>query len=337
MSIVTRMSAAAILWIIVTVVTAAPAPPIKLPTPITPANVDRIRPVGEIQRDVRSIVFGPGARRIALHGWETSVDVLDAGTLQPVRQIAADQKLVHFTAASNGDTVAWSENGSRVEVRDLRTDKVLVLETGSQQPGVAFAPDGKTLATGGYAIEAKLWDPATGMLIRSLDVGAPAGGLTPVFSPDGKFVAIGHRNSETRIFETATGKLYTVLPNKMSQELKFSPTGRTLAVGYVDGSLALWDMRDGTLLRSCATGGDEVYTLDWSPDGDLLATAGLHGKIILWDPRTLAPLKELEAPEWVIQVRFSPDGARLFTAGGTALKSNDRKVTIWGIPAGAEK
>jgi WD40 repeat protein len=332
-----RLLAAVTPVLLFAAVTAAPAPPFKPPTPITPANVAHIRPVGEISRDVRSIVFGPETRRIALHGWETAVDVLDADTFQPVQKIAADEKLIHFAVAADGQTVAWAGNNKRVEVRDRKTDKRFALDTGNDQPDVAFAPDGKTLATGGYGTEAKLWNPATGKLIRSLDAGMPAGGLTPVFSPDGKLVAVGHRNSQTRIFETATGKLLHILPQRMSQELKFSPNGRILAVGYVDGSLGLWNVNDGALLRSCATGGKEVYTLDWSPDGDLLATAGLHGKFVLWDSRTLAPLKELEAPEWVIQVRFSPDGARMFTAGGTELQSKDRMVTVWGIPFGVTK
>jgi WD40 repeat protein len=100
----------------------------------------------------------------------------------------------------------------------------------------------------------------------------------------------------------------------------------------VDGSVGLWNPANGELLRSRASGGKEVYTLNWTPAGDILATAGLQGKIILWDPRTLTPLKEIDGPEWVIQVRFSPDGSRLLTSGGTQMASPSRKVTIWGIP-----
>jgi WD40 repeat protein len=133
------------------------------------------------------------------------------------------------------------------------------------------------------------------------------------------------------LFDPATGKLLRVLPKVMSQELRFSPDGSILAVGYVDGKVGLWDLANGELLRSRASGGKEVYTLDWTPAGDVLATAGLEGKIILWDPRTLTPLKEIDGPEWVIQVRFSPDGSRMLTAGGTQRRSPNRKVTVWGV------
>jgi WD40 repeat protein len=192
-----------------------------------------------------------------------------------------------------------------------------------------FSPDGKVLATGGYGTHAKLWDAASGKLIRTLEAGEE-GGLTVAFSPDGKRIAVGNRNRRTRIYE-ATGKLLHTLPRSMSHELKFSPNGRILAVAYVDGRVGLWSTATGQFLHEKPTGAREVYTLDWSPQGDVLATAGARGKILLWDPRSMTLLKELEAPSWVIRVRFSPDGARLLSSGGDETPGGKRAVTVWGI------
>ena len=63
-----------------------------------------------------------------------------------------------------------------------------------------------------------------------------------------------------------------------------------------------------------------------------MATAGREGKVVLWDPKELKALRELDSPEWVIQARFSPDGARLWTAGGGQSSPADRRVTVWGLP-----
>jgi WD40 repeat protein len=131
--------------------------------------------------------------------------------------------------------------------------------------------------------------------------------------------------------EVETGKLVHTLSRKMSQELKFSPNGQVLAVAYVDASVGLWDLDSGNLLFEYETKAKEIYTLDWSPAGDVLATAGLEGNIILWDARDLSILKELTAPEWVIRVRFSPDGSRLYSAGGKSFPSLDRMISVWGI------
>jgi WD40 repeat protein len=300
---------------------------------ITVTNAAKVARIGEIAYDAYRIVWGPGDGLVSLHGWETPVEVWDITTLKPVRQIAAAKRLVNFSAAADGNSFAWCENTNRVEVQHVRADKPLVLEAGNQQPSVAFSPDGKLLATGGYGTEAKLWKAASGQLVRRLDAGPTTGGLTAVFSPDGRLVAVGNRNSVTRLYDVATGKLLHTLSKVMSQELKFSPDGQTLAVAYVDGSVGLWNVADGKLRHARPSGGKEVYTLDWTPTSDVLATAGLEGKITLWDARDLTALKVFEAPEWVIQVRFSPDGSHLLTAGGTILKSPNRKVTVWGIPA----
>jgi WD40 repeat protein len=309
--------------------TAAPLPARKSPA-ISADNAAQVRKLAEHPRDVWDIVWGPKPRQLSLLSWEKPVEVVDADTFKADRKIGGQRRLIHFAVGPDKETIAWCENTARVEIRNLRTEKAVDIETGNQQPNMAFSPDGKLLATGGYGTQAKLWDAASGRHVRSLDAG-DEGGLAVAFSPDGKTLAVGNRNSVTHLYEVATGKLLHVLSEKMSHELKFSPDGSILAVAYVDGRVILWDVAGGMSVHARATGAKEVYTLDWSAKGDVLATAGLEGKITLWDSRDLSVLKELDAPEWVIRVRFSPDGSRLLSAGGTAQPSPDRKVTVWAV------
>src|SRR5262249_26217033 len=84
--------------------TAPPAAQDTRPT-ITPANASRLRPIGEVPRDARRMVWGPGDGRLALLGWETPVEVLDARTLRPMQRLAADRRLVDFAATADGNTV----------------------------------------------------------------------------------------------------------------------------------------------------------------------------------------------------------------------------------------
>src|SRR5579883_1376638 len=243
MSAVYRSSAGIIAVTCALTAVAAPVPKSAPPTPITLANVDRLRPVGEVHRDVFRMVRGPGRDRVTVIGFQTPAEVFDLNTLRSVRRIGTDRSFVS-SAAGGGDTVAWCENNTRVGVEDLKAGRTVMIETGNDQPGMTFSPDGKLLATGGYGTEAKLWSPVTGQLVRSLPAGPP-GGLTVVFSRDGKLTAVGNRNAETRLFETATGKLLHTFPKRMSQELQFHPSGRVLTVGYVDGSVGLWDVATG--------------------------------------------------------------------------------------------
>lgn len=309
-------------------VCAAPAPSRKAEA-ISVKNAGKVTLLREVAWDAWEMVWMP-KNQLALHRWEQPVEVVDPISLRTVRKLADGKRLVHFAVSSDGETIAFCENTNSVEIHNLRTKEMVRLDIGNSQPSMAFSPDGKLLATGGYGTQAKLWSTTSGKQIRCLD--APcAGGLTTVFSPDGKLLAVGNRNDVTRLFEVETGKLVHTLPRKMSHELNFSPNGKVLAVAYVDAGVVLWDVENGNLLVERQTKGKEIYTLDWSPAGDVLATAGLQGDIILWDVANLSILKELTAPEWVIRVRFSPDGSRFYSAGGKSFPAVDRKLSVWGL------
>jgi WD40 repeat protein len=167
--------------------------------------------------------------------------------------------------------------------------------------------------------------------VHQLDCGPDLGGLRPAFSADGRTIAIGNRNSQTTLFDVATGKRLLSLTKRETQELAFHPSGHLLAVSYVDGSIRLWDSATGELIAEQEKVAEEIYSLDWSPNGKLLASSGLHGDICLWDEQ-LQLCHTLAAPEWVVSVKFSPDGAQLITAGGEAARGGRRSVTVWGIP-----
>src|SRR5262249_26253692 len=147
---------------------------------------------GELPRDVVDIVWGPKAGQVSFVGWQKPVEILNAATFEPVRKVGTENG-ISFATSKDENIVAWCENTTWFSIHDLRTVKITVLDTKNPQPGVAFSPDGKLIATGGYGTEAKLWDVAKGEHVRSFSTDAE-GGLTPVFSPDGKLLAVGNRN-----------------------------------------------------------------------------------------------------------------------------------------------
>jgi WD40 repeat protein len=67
-------------------------------------------------------------------------------------------------------------------------------------PSVAFAPDGRTLATGSVDATVRLWEPATGRCTATLK-GHTDGVWSVAFAPDGRILATGSEDKTARLWE----------------------------------------------------------------------------------------------------------------------------------------
>ena len=74
---------------------------------------------------------------------------------------------------------------------------------------------------------------------------------------------------------------------------------------------------------------DLGVTMAFSPDGTRLATGSTDKTARLWDVATGQELAQLENPEWVFAVAFSPDGSR-WPHGG------DDMALLWDVATGRE-
>ena len=312
----------------------------KTPVVISADNVNQLHEVAALTRDTLRIQINSRTNELAVlpllgilgvkqDGSKGEIEFFKMRDLKATRTLALDQRHLNLAFSHDGERLAIANDKNCVTIENLKTEKQLSFDTDNDQPCLAFSPDDRWIATGGYGTEVEMWDVATGKKIRGFE-SDEEGGLTPLFSPDGKILVVGNRNSYTRLFETSTGKLINVLDKKLTHEICFNPEGTKLAIAYVDGSIGIWDVKTGKLIREEKTAAEELLRINWSPNGELLVAAGLNGKIMIWDARELKPLRELESPESVCFARFSPDGSRLIIAG-SAQGSVQRTITAWGV------
>jgi WD40 repeat protein len=114
--------------------------------------------------------------------------------------------------------------------------------------------------------------------------------------------------------------------------MAFRPDGKTLAVGYDDGSVRVWDVATRRQLSGfTAPDADSPSAVAFSPDDKTLATATGDGSVRLWNVaarrqtgRTLvgSPVDTVsDVP--VDSVAFSPDDKTL------AIDSRDGTAQLW--------
>src|SRR5262249_52026393 len=72
-------------------------------------------------------------------------------------------------------------------------------------PAAGFSPDGKTLASLSDRKTIRLWDIASGKVIREL-ASSPTGVNSLAFAPDGKYVAAVGADQNLRLWDVGSGK-----------------------------------------------------------------------------------------------------------------------------------
>jgi WD40 repeat protein len=280
---------------------------------------------------VSSLQFAPDGRSLAIIGNGPANSLTAPQTMiwqlpDGKRTIVDIQDPLKLTyAPKEGTLLIWTAESIHLFDPNTASKVTTFDEYGTSVDGVAFPPDGKTLAanSGSPHLTALLWRIEDGQMETKIeDPNNPGYGAAKVsFSPDGQFLwaqgSFWHVKDGARLM-SLENVLRKEAPSYLPSSVSFSPDGKTLAVGYLEGHLQLWDLGQKKLIRVLEGYQGHVQDLAFSPDSKTLAAIFGYPEfaIQLWTVPEGERLFSFQGHEWThefTQVIFSPDGQTLTT------------------------
>lgn len=260
--------------------------------PLPPGAVARLGTV-RFRHHSSAIAYSPDGKILASGGHDNHIRLFDAATGKEIRRLAGHQPRLYkpdFDPKSPLDALVSAVGEGCV-------------------CSVAFSPDGKVLASGGWDDCIRLWDVTAGKEVRKID--AHKAMVTKVlFSPDGKVLASrGGLDGTARLWDPVTGiqlhkitGLSKINPWRFNHDaaLAISPDSKTVAV-TARKAIVFHDIASGAETRRVEAHAYGIC-LAYSPDGKLLASGGVEEghdvySLRIWDAAAGKELRKCVLPK----------------------------------------
>jgi WD40 repeat protein len=196
--------------------------------------------------------------------------------------------------------------------------------------GVAISPDGKIVVSGSADNTIKVWDLASGRLLRTIEPHS-SWIFSVAISPDGKNIVSGNWDNTIDIWQIEDGKRLRSLNGHKDSvtSVAISPDGKTIVSGSKDRTIKIWNIADGNLQQTLTGHTNSINSVAISSDGKTIISGSEDRTISTWQIGDGKRLLNLTGHEDIVtSVAISPDGKTIVSG------SKDRTVSVWGSADG---
>ena len=187
--------------------------------------------------------------------------------------------------------------------------------------GLAWSPDGKTLAVAAVSGPITLFHGADGAVQRKLP-GHALDTMAISWRKDSRLLASVGQDGKVRLWDAETGAQRAEMAGGSSwvERVAFSPLGDYL-VSAAGRKLRLWNSC-GELIRAYPDANSTITDIKWRRDGRAFAISAYNG-VVLYDPAEAEPLHRFEWQGSTLTLEWSPDGKYIATG------DQDSTVHFW--------
>jgi WD40 repeat protein len=208
---------------------------------------------------------------------------------------------------------------------------------------VAYSPDGKLIATGGYKKgDILIWEVAQGKVVKKLTEVQSIVSLD--FSPSGRYLVSSeiiekpNGTSSVKLWNLKSGKLikrifHEKVSNYYPAQVRYSPDEGLIAIAFANNKrgIGIFDFKTRKMYTIPTK--DDVYAIDFNPVRLVLASGGGSGGntvIQTWNVRTRKQIKEMSGYKGFINsIQYTPDGKYIVSTAA------ERKVRFRVTEAGS--
>jgi WD40 repeat protein len=254
---------------------------------------------------VESLAWSPDGNVLASGSFQ-AVTLWDARTGQVRSRLGGfADRVVALTFSSDGQMLATgggapTEDGE-IKIFDVATAKVRTdIKNGHSDTvfGVAFSPDGKTLATCAADKFVKTWEVPSGKFVKAFE-GHSHHVLDVGWKADGKLLASAGADNIVKVWDFEKGEQARTITGHSKQvtRLQFVGNKAEFITCSGDQQVRVWNADNGSNPRNFGDTGDYLYALAVSADGSLVAAGGEAGVVRLYNGGNGQLIRTLQPPD----------------------------------------